>query len=160
MDLTRQLVWALPSLMVAALIAWLIYWDYRKRRLVYEERRLMIERGITPPATVSPWGGWPAVKQHEQQLLYEERRLRIEKGLPVPPLPEPTPWTPDDYLRWGMVALSLGIGGIVATNTLAVSRLHDAEYARAWAAGLGPLLTLLGLGLIVYGWMTRKRRSE
>jgi hypothetical protein len=105
MDLTRQLVWALPSLLVAAVIAWLIYWDYRKRRLVYEERRLMIERGITPPATFSPWGGWPAVKQHEQQLLYEERRLRIEKGLPVPPLPEPKPWKSDDSV-WALAGSS------------------------------------------------------
>jgi NhaP-type Na+/H+ or K+/H+ antiporter len=29
---------------------WWIYWSYRKKQLQYEERRLMIERGLTPPA--------------------------------------------------------------------------------------------------------------
>ena len=29
---------------------WAIYWDHRQKRLQYEERRLMIERGMMPPA--------------------------------------------------------------------------------------------------------------
>jgi hypothetical protein len=28
---------------------WAIYWDHQKRRLEYEERRLMIEKGMVPP---------------------------------------------------------------------------------------------------------------
>jgi hypothetical protein len=28
---------------------WAIYWDHRQKRLQYEERRLMIERGMMPP---------------------------------------------------------------------------------------------------------------
>ena len=28
---------------------WRIYWDYQRRRLEYDERRVMIEKGITPP---------------------------------------------------------------------------------------------------------------
>ena len=28
---------------------WAIYWSYRKHQLQFEERRLMIEKGITPP---------------------------------------------------------------------------------------------------------------
>jgi hypothetical protein len=28
---------------------WAIYWDHRKKQLQYEERRLMIEKGLTPP---------------------------------------------------------------------------------------------------------------
>lgn len=28
---------------------WSIYWDHRKKRLQYEERRLMIEKGMEPP---------------------------------------------------------------------------------------------------------------
>ncbi len=29
--------------------AWAVYWDHQKKRLQYEERRLMIEKGMTPP---------------------------------------------------------------------------------------------------------------
>ena len=29
---------------------WSIYWDHRKKQLQYDERRLMIENGMTPPA--------------------------------------------------------------------------------------------------------------
>ena len=32
-----------------AVAFWAIYWDHRKKRLQYEERRLMIEKGMTPP---------------------------------------------------------------------------------------------------------------
>lgn len=28
---------------------WRIYWDFQRRRLEYEERRAMIEKGLTPP---------------------------------------------------------------------------------------------------------------
>ena len=35
---------------------WAIYWDHRKKRLQYEERRLMIEKGMTPPLVFSDEG--------------------------------------------------------------------------------------------------------
>jgi len=28
---------------------WAIYWDHQKKRLPYQERQLMIEKGLTPP---------------------------------------------------------------------------------------------------------------
>ena len=28
---------------------WSIYWDHQKKRLQYQERQLMIEKGLTPP---------------------------------------------------------------------------------------------------------------
>lgn len=31
------------------LAAWAIYWDHQKKRLQHEERRMMIEKGMTPP---------------------------------------------------------------------------------------------------------------
>jgi hypothetical protein len=31
---------------------WAVYWDYRRQALEFEERRLMIERGLTPSAYV------------------------------------------------------------------------------------------------------------
>src|SRR4029453_3999327 len=64
---------------VVAVLIWMIYWIYRARLLAREERRLMIERGMTPPPPHP--AGWPAVKAREQELQYEERRLLIEKGL-------------------------------------------------------------------------------
>lgn len=35
-----------------ALAFWAVYWDYRRQALEFEERRLMIERGLTPPPYV------------------------------------------------------------------------------------------------------------
>ena len=31
---------------------WAVYWDYRRQALEFEERRLMVERGLTPPPYV------------------------------------------------------------------------------------------------------------
>ena len=33
--------------------AWAIYWDHQKQRLQHEERRLMIEKGMTPPPNLA-----------------------------------------------------------------------------------------------------------
>ncbi len=33
--------------------AWAIYWDHQKQRLQHEERRLMIEKGMTPPSDLA-----------------------------------------------------------------------------------------------------------
>src|SRR5262249_17302472 len=41
-------------------LGWLIYWVYRAKLLEREERRLMIERGMTPPPPQPV--GWPAVR--------------------------------------------------------------------------------------------------
>jgi len=43
--------WLMFSLIVGGVIVllWLIYWVYRAKLLEREERRLMIERGMTPP---------------------------------------------------------------------------------------------------------------
>ena len=67
--------------------AWAIYWDYRKKQLMYEERRVMIERGITPPPVPDPHANTPAgVWATKTKLEHEERRLMIEKGM-TPPAP-------------------------------------------------------------------------
>jgi len=31
---------------------WAIYWDHQKKRLQYQERQLMIEKGLTPPSVL------------------------------------------------------------------------------------------------------------
>ena len=38
---------------------WAIYWDHRKKRLQYEERRLMIEKGLRPPPVFPDEGHTP-----------------------------------------------------------------------------------------------------
>ena len=35
-----------------AVAFWAIYWDHRKKRLQFDERRLMIEKGMTPPTAL------------------------------------------------------------------------------------------------------------
>ena len=60
-------------------LGWLIYWVYRAKQLERDERRLMIERGVAPPAPAVV--GWPAMRAREAELRFEERRLLIEKGL-------------------------------------------------------------------------------
>src|SRR5215510_3990377 len=79
--LQQQLIWfiGIGATAVTVILMWLIYFVYKAKLLEREERRLMIERGIAPPAP--PPMGWPAVKIREQELQYEERRLLIEKGI-------------------------------------------------------------------------------
>ena len=35
--------------MTLGIVFWWIYWSYRKKHLQYQERQLMIEKGLTPP---------------------------------------------------------------------------------------------------------------
>jgi hypothetical protein len=35
--------------MSLGIVFWWIYWSYRKKHLQYQERQLMIEKGLTPP---------------------------------------------------------------------------------------------------------------
>ncbi len=46
----------LATVLGIGLAFWAIYWDYRKKRLQYEERRLMIEKGMTPPLVLPDEG--------------------------------------------------------------------------------------------------------
>jgi hypothetical protein len=46
----------LATVLGIGLAFWAIYWDYRKKRLQYEERRLMIEKGMTPPLVLPEEG--------------------------------------------------------------------------------------------------------
>ena len=53
MDDFTDVIGALTGLsaivMGIGLAFWSVYWSHRKRQLQYEERRVMIERGMTPP---------------------------------------------------------------------------------------------------------------
>src|SRR5436309_8440256 len=67
----------------ATVAVWAIYWEYRKRQLQHDERRSMIEKGMTPPP-LHPAGSWR--QAYPQQLRHEARLRMIEKGIPVTPM--------------------------------------------------------------------------
>jgi hypothetical protein len=47
--LVGQLVPLVAIVMGVGMAFWSVYWDHQRKRLQYEERRLMIEKGMTPP---------------------------------------------------------------------------------------------------------------
>jgi hypothetical protein len=126
---------------------------WRSRKLEHEERRLMIEKGMTPPPRFS--GGWPQVKQQEVQARFEERRLMMEKGM-VPPEPQSAErWQRDDFLRRGIVTFFLGIG-LGITYYL----LPESGDSRWYVAFLSPGLALFGLGCLTYYGLSAKRSAD
>lgn len=124
----------------------------RARKLDHEERRLMIEKGMTPPPRFS--GGWPQVRQQENQLRFEERRLLIEKGLSPLDLPEHGKWVRDDYLRNGLITFFSGIGLGITYYLLG----ENAEF-HGLLAFLGPVLALFGLGCVAYYFVSTRRSA-
>jgi hypothetical protein len=137
--------------------AWAVYWDYRKKQLMYQERRLMIEQGITPPSPPDPYLNTPAgAGALTRKLDHEERRLMIEKGLTPPPKPPKRTWTWQDYLRFGLVTLFLGVGlGIAYLFLIHTGDATDAGLAGAWGAAIG----MAGLGLTIYSLIARASKS-
>ena len=160
---------------VTVLLMWLIYWVYKAKLLEREERRLMIERGLTPPAPAPV--GWPAVKVREQELQYEERRLLIEKGLTPEViesglklgnadgtsfldalLPKKNPRQPHDYLRRGLSAFAFGLGlagAYIVFNTSGIDASDDTRNWFLFFGVLSPAVTLYGLANVVYYRMTK-----
>ena len=153
MTLDFSLLAVTLTVCVTGLIAWAVYWDFRKKRLQFEERRVMIENGLTPPPPAPPaLAGWPGVKQQELQLKFAERRLMIEKGLPVHEdvVKPKLPLTRHDYLRRGILAACVGAGLLLAYGFLNLETVGGTDDARAWCLGLGPLLLLFGIGNLIY----------
>ena len=144
--------WWLVIVCGTALVAWLAYWDYRKKRLQFDERRAAIENGMEPPPLPpKQLDGWPGVKQREVELRAQERRLRIEKGLPVEEC-LPAPKTRLDYLRRGLLAMGIGAGFALACVGLSVSQVEfgSRNEAIAWCIGLAPIIFLYGVANLVY----------
>jgi hypothetical protein len=123
-------------------ILWAVYWEFRKKQLQYEERRLMIEKGMIPPPVLSG-----NTFTAERELRYAERLLLIEKGLAPPPdEPRPKerrPLTPADFFRWGTIMVFLGmgcaIGYVVVRNTPGIADRSD------WLLGLGVVGAIVGM---------------
>jgi hypothetical protein len=156
---------------VAIVLVWMIYWIYRMKVLEREERRLMIERGITPPPPQPQ--GWPAVRAREQELRFQERRLLIEKGLdPGDPdvarplihyLTEKRTHGPENTLRHGLVTLAIGLGLLAPYTILRWTGAPvsgDSTDFALFLAVLGPLVTLYGAANLLYYGLTKNRRSD
>lgn len=150
---TIATTWRLVLILAAAVICWAVYWDYRKKRLEFEERRLAIERGMTPPPRPAKVPAtWPGVKQEELRLKYEERRLLIEKGMAVAP-DVPKGLTRQDYLQRGVMATSLGTALFVTYVLLGLwstARAGDVADVRLWCLGLAPIVLLYGVANLIY----------
>jgi hypothetical protein len=136
--------------------AWAIYFDYRKRQLAFEERRLMIERGLTPPPEPEERAKTPAAAWATKwRLDHEERMAMIEKGLTPPP---PKRWTRSDYLRIGLIALFAGLGLSIGGYLFLSEGGYqgDAGIAGAW----GVAIAAIGLGCVVYALVAKGHESE
>jgi hypothetical protein len=133
----------------------IIYWDLRREKLHFEERRSFIEKGMTPTPektktpeqTMAMWGMYTS-KMQRQHLQFEERRLMIEKGMTPPSLlVGPAPGGD----RWkGIVIASLGLG-----MSVGYFALTPANTFKELIGFAGPILAFLGIGLIVYSSQTK-----
>ena len=66
----RELALMIPIIAIVLGIGvafWTIYWDHQKKRLQYQERQLMIEKGMEPP---------PALLDEEEKKVTPEDCLR------------------------------------------------------------------------------------
>src|SRR5688572_21570652 len=52
-DLVQLLIPISAIVLGIGVAFWSIYWDHQKKRLQYQERQLMIEKGLTPPPMIS-----------------------------------------------------------------------------------------------------------
>jgi hypothetical protein len=111
-----------------------IIMDFRRRQLQYEERRAMIERGMTPPPL-----------EAEQSFMSRTAEERSEKSL-----------------RMGIIMLCLGLGlalavfllGFVFTDTFMPRKIIGPMAVGASVVGF------IGLGNLVYYAAARKRSGE
>jgi hypothetical protein len=162
--------WLMFSLIVGGVVVllWLIYWVYRAKQLEREERRLMIERGVAPPAPAVV--GWPAMRAREAELRFQERRLLIEKGL-NPGEANPDPFgglftrkrRPEHSLYRGLVMLAVGIGLLAPDGILrwiGVPLSDDSRNFTILLAVIGPVVALYGAANIIYYRLAKDRPQE
>lgn len=106
---------------------WYIYWDHQRKRLQYQERQLMIEKGLTPPP-----------------VLPDQPKKKI---------------TPDDCLRRGTVLLFLGIGFSAAAVVVFYAWPQEGELGGILGV-TGAIVGFLGLGYLVYYFITRRKTHD
>lgn len=118
-------------------------------------------------------GAISIITEHRRkQALLQERRLMIEKGLTPPPLSEQAlqagemPGTPstESSLRTGIITLFVGLGLIAAFLVLRFVIAEDfTVIPRPILSLLGPagaLVSLIGIGNLVYFWIASRRVSH
>jgi len=109
---------------------WRIYWDYQRRRLEYDERRTMIEKGMTPlPLT-------PDLPRRRPGTLEDSLRRGIV-----------------------MLFLGIGLGiGFAILRSSMVQR-PDRDIVGILAIG-APVVLLIGLGNLVYYVVAKREKTQ
>jgi len=114
-----------------AAIIFALYYGFKKRRLLSEERTSAIEKGVSLHSL--------PVSSSRRLLRYSAIMLAIEKGMPVPPLPEEPPRSRIP-LAWGLIFTGLGVGTFIA--------LWVAVGIRVGVWGIIPFL--IGIALLIF----------
>lgn len=143
--LTEAIVTIVAIVLTVGIVPLGMYMDHRKRRMIFEERRLMIERGMQPPAEVP-----------------EPNPLAFLKELGAPKVRDARSAV-EACLRRGIVLLFLGLGlwaGDYVLNqraaALASSGVHP-FVASGTLAAVGSICGLTGLGNLIYYGLARRR---
>ena len=162
---------------VTVILMWLIYfvstYVYKAKLLEREERRLMIEKGMTPPQAQA--AGWPAMKAREAELRFQERRLLIEKGLQpgaengynvltelLTREEKEKEDAPERYLRRGLKALAFGLGLATAYVIFRTSGIDASDETRNWFlffAVISAPIAFYGVANLIYYRATRDKAS-
>ena len=167
-------VWFLGIGAAAVVLMWLVYfvctYVYKAKLLEREERRLMIEKGMTPPEPQA--AGWPAVKAREAELRFQERRLLIEKGMQpgaengynilTELLTKEKEDAPERYLRRGLKALAFGLGLATAYVIFRTSGIDASDETRNWFlffAVISAPIAFYGVANLIYYRATRDKAS-
>jgi hypothetical protein len=95
-------------------------------------------------------------KQKKLELIHQERMAAMEKGIPLPEFPlEPPPASHDPNPHvlpiLGIVLLTLSVGTMIVLYLTVPAPSHS-----MWVVPLP--FTFLGVGLIAFGFLTRKAR--
>ena len=84
----------------------------------------------------------------EEQERRKERMLAIEKGVELPPEPVPTPPTPLDHLKKGLVTLGVGLGLVIGTWVFSNTGVPGI-LLQLFRIG-GSVLIFTGIGFIIF----------
>ena len=175
MTLTNNQLFFVAILGISGLCLVLImgfYWLYRglsqAKVLEREERRLMIEKGISPPPPQA--AGWPAVRAREAELRFQERRLLIEKGMQpgaenvsnvlTELLSKESEEAPERYLRRGLKTFALGLGLAAAYVVFRTSGIDASDETRNWFLFFGVIsapIAFFGVANLIYYRATKDK---
>jgi len=131
--LVNLLAYAPPVALVVlgfALAFWAIYWDFRRQSLEFHERRLMIERGLTPPPYVHKR---VAIFDHRVNLAMGMFLTFLGIGLALAAfVPGPLPGDDAPNLKWNFLvgAAITGVLGLGQVTYYYVGRRDAAPPSR------------------------------